>query len=65
MLLARHSISLRLYPRHKLVPELLVSGNLRAHNIDHRPGGLETIPDGLEELKAGKISGKKIVYTLG
>jgi len=49
---------------HKLVPELLSSGKLRIHNIDHRKGGLEAIPAGLEELKSGKISGQKIVYTL-
>src|SRR5882762_4096954 len=50
--------------RHKLVPELLTTGKLRVHNIDHRKGGLEAIPAGFEDMKAGNVSGKKIVYTL-
>jgi NADPH-dependent curcumin reductase CurA len=50
--------------RHKAVPGLLSSGKLRIHNIDQRKGGLEAIPEGLTELKQGKVSGKKIVYTL-
>ncbi|KIM83817.1 hypothetical protein PILCRDRAFT_87807 [Piloderma croceum F 1598] len=49
---------------HKVVPELLDSGKLRIHNIDRKNGGLEAIPEGLNELKQGKVSGKKIVYTL-
>jgi NADPH:quinone reductase-like Zn-dependent oxidoreductase len=49
---------------HKVVPELLSSGKLRVHNIDYKTGGLEAIPDGLNELMQGKVSGKKIVYTL-
>jgi len=50
--------------RHQAVPELLSSGKLRIHNIDHKNGGLEAIPEGLNELRQGKVSGKKIVYTL-
>jgi NADPH:quinone reductase-like Zn-dependent oxidoreductase len=49
---------------HKLVPEFLSSGKLRIHNLDHKKGGLDAIPEGLQELKDGKVSGKKIVYTL-
>jgi len=49
---------------HKVLPKLLSEGHLRFHNIDHRKGGLEAIPAGLEELKQGKVSGKKIVYTI-
>jgi len=49
---------------HQAVPELLSSGKLRIHNIDHKNGGLEAIPEGLNELRQGKVSGKKIVYTL-
>lgn len=50
--------------RHKVLPELLKSGKLRAHNIEHKKGGLAAIPEGLEELKQGKVSGKKLVYKL-
>lgn len=49
---------------HKLVPGLLTSGKLRLHTIDHREGGLGAIPAGMQEMVDGKVSGKKIVYTL-
>lgn len=49
--------------RHKVVPKLLRNGDLRVHNIDQRQG-LGEIPEGLNELKQGKVSGKRIVYTL-
>jgi hypothetical protein len=47
-----------------VLPELLSSGKLQIHNIDNKNGGLEAIPEGLEELREGKVSGTKIVYTL-
>ena len=50
--------------RHKVVPKLLRNGDLRVHNIDQRQG-LGEIPEGLNELKQGKVSGKRIVYTHG
>jgi len=49
---------------HKVLPKLLNDGFLRIHNIDHKKGGLAAIPAGLEEFKQGKVSGKKIVYTI-
>lgn len=50
--------------RHKVLPKLLSNGHLKIQNIDHKKGGLDAIPVGLEELKQGKVSGKKIVYTI-
>jgi len=47
----------------KVLPKLLSNGHLKIQNIDHRKG-LDAIPVGLEELKQGKVSGKKIVYTI-
>lgn len=55
----------QMIPRHKVLPELLESGKLRANNIDLQMGGLEAIPEGLTKLKEGKVSGQKIVYTIG
>jgi len=49
---------------HKVLPKLLSNGHLKIQNIDHKKGGLDAIPVGLEELKQGKVSGKKIVYTI-
>ncbi|KZP02114.1 NAD(P)-binding protein, partial [Athelia psychrophila] len=49
---------------HEFLPTLLDTGKLRAHSIDHQPGGLEAIPEGLTKLKEGKVSGQKIVYTI-
>jgi hypothetical protein len=49
--------------RHQAVPGLLSSGKVRFHNIDQRKG-LGAIPEGLDEMKQGKVSGKRIVYTL-
>lgn len=44
---------------------LLAGGKLRAHPQEVRRGALDAITHGLEDLKAGKVSGKKLVYTLG
>ncbi|KAF7972166.1 hypothetical protein HWV62_18732 [Athelia sp. TMB] len=49
---------------HKVLPELLESGKLRPHKIDVRHG-LEGISEGLLQLMDGKVSGKKIVHTIG
>ncbi|KAH8803572.1 hypothetical protein F5884DRAFT_683803 [Xylogone sp. PMI_703] len=43
---------------------LLAEGKLKPHPIEHRPNGLEGISDGLEDMKNGKVSGKKLVYTV-
>jgi NADPH:quinone reductase-like Zn-dependent oxidoreductase len=44
--------------------KLIDEGKLKPHNLDVRPGGLEGILQGLEDMKNGKVSGKKLVYKL-
>ncbi|KAL1875156.1 putative secondary metabolism biosynthetic enzyme [Diaporthe australafricana] len=44
--------------------ELLDQGKLREHPLLLQPGGLEGVLDGMEMIKAKKISGKKLVYTM-
>ncbi|KAF4535868.1 Zinc-binding oxidoreductase protein [Lasiodiplodia theobromae] len=48
----------------KLTEELLAKGQFKVHNPDVRTGGLEGVLEGLEELRQGKVSGKKLVYKL-
>ncbi|KAJ9617169.1 hypothetical protein H2200_000890 [Cladophialophora chaetospira] len=47
-----------------LSEELLARSLIRAHPLDLRPGGLDAILKGMEDLKAGKVSAKKIVVTV-
>jgi NADPH:quinone reductase-like Zn-dependent oxidoreductase len=42
----------------------LAEGKLKTHPIDHRQGGLAAIPEGYKDLMEGKVSGKKLVYTV-
>jgi NADPH:quinone reductase-like Zn-dependent oxidoreductase len=51
----------------KLAAGLLDQGKVKPANIDLNRGsdGLAGVLTGLEELKAGKVSGLKLVYTLG
>lgn len=45
--------------------KLLVMSMFRPHRLDVREGGLQGVADeGLPELRAGKVSGKKIVYLI-
>ncbi|ORY90117.1 chaperonin 10-like protein [Leucosporidium creatinivorum] len=46
------------------VPELVASGKLKANPISHQDGGLESINDGLDWLKAGKVSAQKLTYRI-
>lgn len=46
----------------KMAGELLAQGKLKVHPPDVRPGGLEGVLEGLDELRQGKVSGKKLVY---
>ncbi|KAI9891083.1 MAG: hypothetical protein M1814_003282 [Vezdaea aestivalis] len=46
------------------VQGLLAEGKITAHPQDVREGGLDKIVEGLEDLRTGKVSGKKIVYNL-
>jgi len=45
-----------------LAEKLVAEGKLKNHPIDLRTGGLEAIMEGEEDLKADRVSGKKVVY---
>ncbi|KAF1953080.1 enoyl reductase [Byssothecium circinans] len=46
----------------RLSAELINSGKVKTHPAEVRSGGLDAIPQGLKDLKEGKVSGKKLVY---
>ncbi|KAF2635624.1 oxidoreductase-like protein [Massarina eburnea CBS 473.64] len=48
----------------KVAQELINQGKIRTHPTEVRSGGLEAIPQGLQDLKDGKVSGKKLVYKI-
>jgi len=48
-----------------LCDRLLAEGKIRAIPTDVRRGGLEKIHEGLDDLRNGRVSGKKIVYEVG
>jgi hypothetical protein len=48
----------------RLAQELLAQGRVKVHPFEVREGGLEGVLGGLEEMRAGKVSGKKLVYKL-
>jgi NADPH:quinone reductase-like Zn-dependent oxidoreductase len=43
--------------------DMIKKYNIRANPIDHR-NGLDAIVDGLEHMKQGKVSGKKLIYKI-
>lgn len=43
---------------------LFASGQIKVHRPEVRSGGLESIHQGLDDLKNDKVSGKKLVYPL-
>lgn len=47
-----------------ILGKLLEQGLIRPHPIVVRSGGLPGVLDGIEDVRAKKISGKKLVYTL-
>ncbi|KIW13878.1 hypothetical protein PV08_06659 [Exophiala spinifera] len=47
-----------------ITEKLLAEGKLKTHAEEVRGGGLDAVPQGLEDLKAGKVSGKKLVYKI-
>ena len=47
----------------KLSEDLFNSGKVVAHPTETQKG-LENVPEGLQRLKDGKVSGKKLVYTV-
>jgi NADPH:quinone reductase-like Zn-dependent oxidoreductase len=48
----------------RLSEELVNSGKIRAHRAEVREGGLDAIPQGLQDLKENKVSGVKLVYQI-
>ncbi|OTB10679.1 hypothetical protein K445DRAFT_322801 [Daldinia sp. EC12] len=48
----------------KLAEELLAQGKVKPHPADVREGGLDHILEGLDDLRQGRVSGKKIVYKI-
>jgi NADPH-dependent curcumin reductase CurA len=47
----------------KISEELINSGKIRTHPTEVRKG-LEGVPQGLKDLKDGKVSGVKLVFTV-
>ena len=43
---------------------LLAEGKLKPHPSARRPNGLDGILDGLHELREGRVSGEKLVYSV-
>jgi len=48
----------------EMAQTLFAEGKIKAHPVDARPGGIEGILAGLNDLRTNKVSGKKIVYVL-
>ncbi|KAI1808887.1 putative zinc-binding oxidoreductase ToxD [Daldinia bambusicola] len=48
----------------KLAEQLLAQGKVKPHPADVREGGLDRILEGLDDLRQGRVSGKKIVYKI-
>ena len=44
------------------VYELLRNGKIKVHMPDVRKGGLKGVLEGLDEMRAGNVSGRKLVY---
>jgi hypothetical protein len=44
--------------------KLLYERKIKPHRVEVRPGGLDGILSGLDDLKNGKVSGKKLVYRI-
>ncbi|MCJ1281879.1 hypothetical protein MMC26_001202 [Xylographa opegraphella] len=46
----------------RLASKLLAEKKVKVHPVDVRPGGLKGVLEGMEEMRQGKVSGKKLVY---
>jgi len=44
------------------VYELLRNGKIKIYTPDVRKGGLKEVLEGLDEMRVGKVSGRKLVY---
>lgn len=47
-----------------LAGELLEEGKIKTHPVEVKDGGLEGILNGLEDMRQGKVRGKKLVYRI-
>lgn len=48
----------------ELSEKLLAEGKIKPHPVDLRKGGIDAIPEALEDLRAKRVSGKKLVVTI-
>ena len=48
-----------------LASDLLANGSISAHSKDLRTGGLQGVLEGIDDLRNGRVSGKKLVYQIG
>jgi NADPH:quinone reductase-like Zn-dependent oxidoreductase len=44
-----------------VIEKLLADGKIRPHPVEARDGGLDAFPQAMEDLRNGKVSGKKLV----
>lgn len=49
----------------RICQPLLHEGKIQPHPIEVRRGGLQSIPEGLEDMRAGRVRAKKLVYRIG
>lgn len=47
-----------------LTEKLFAEGKIKSHPTDVRSGGIDKIKEGMKDQQDGKVSGKKIVYTI-
>lgn len=57
----RQSLSAFIYNK---LPGLVKEGKIKPNVITKWEGGLERVPDAIEHLATGKVSGEKIVFSL-
>lgn len=50
---------------YRLVETLLERNKLRTAPYELRHGGLEAIAGGIEDVRKGRVQGRKLVYTIG
>jgi hypothetical protein len=48
-----------------LAEQLFEQGKIRPHPASVREGGIEAIPEGIEYIRQGQVSGEKLVYIIG
>lgn len=47
-----------------IAEKLIADGQLRPHPVELRTGGLEALVEGIDDLRKGKVRGRKLVYPL-